>query len=364
MKIALVYDRVNKFGGAERVLLRLHQIWPKAPLFTSVYHPQKAPWAEVFEVRPSFLNQFPLAKTHHELFPLLMPFAFESFSFDNFDIVISVTSEFAKGIVTQPQTLHLCYCLTPTRYLWSGYQDYFRQPMFKFLTQPIVSYLRRWDQIAAQRVDAYLAISENVKKRIKKYYAREAAVVYPPVDTIFFKPAKKEKKGKYFLVVSRLVSYKRVDLAIKAFNAQGLPLKIIGDGLSRGALERLANDNIEFLGQNLTDDELLHYYQDCRALIFAGSEDLGLVSLEAQACGKPVIAFQGGGVPETIIGGKTGIFFEKQTADSLICSLKKFETLKFKPEACRRQAERFDLKRFKKKFKEWVEEEWKQYEKN
>lgn len=364
MKLALVYDRINKFGGAERVLLALHEIWPKAPLFTSVYFPQGASWATGFKVIPSFLNNFPLAKNHHEYYPWMMPLAFENFSFDEFDVVISITSEFAKGIITKPQTLHLCYCLTPTRYLWSGYHEYFRSTASQLVSLPAVSYLRSWDQIAGQRPDEYIAISENVRRRIKKYYGRGSVVIYPPVETNFFKPAKKKKKGKYFLSISRLVPYKRVDIAIKAFNKLRLPLKIIGDGVARPSLEKIAERNVEFLGQSLTDKEVLGYYQNCRALVFAGREDLGLVSLEAQACGKPVIAFKNGGVPETVVEGKTGIFFEEQSPGSLIKSIEEFENLKIRPENCRRQAQAFDLKIFKRKFKKFVEEKWKQYEKN
>lgn len=366
MKVALVYDRVNKFGGAERVLLALHEIWPEAPLFTSVYHSKGAPWAKDFQVIPSFLQKFPWARTHHEFYPFLMPLAFEGFTFDDFDVVISITSEFAKGIITKPKTLHICYCLTPTRYLWSGYWDYFSSTARQLASLPAISYLRRWDQIAAQRVDEYLAISENVKRRIKKYYGRNSAVIYPPVDTEKFKIKNAKckieiKNSKFFLVVSRLVPYKRVDIVIEAFNQLGLPLKVIGDGMSRVSLQKIAKKNIEFLGQNLTDKKVLRYYQDCQALVFAGREDLGLVSLEAQACGRPVIAFMGGGLPETVIEGETGIFFEKQTPDSLIKSLKKFESLRFKAEDCRKQAMKFNVKIFKKKFKEYVETSLRRY---
>lgn len=364
MKVCLVYDRVNKWGGAERVLLALHEIWPKAPLFTSVYNPQTASWAQRFKVVPSFLNRLPCLRTRHQLIPFLMPLAFESFNFDEFDVVISVTSEFAKGIITKPQTLHLCYCLTPTRYLWSGYEDYFSSSALKFFSSPVVSYLRNWDQIAAQRVDEYLAISKEVKRRIKQYYGRPSSVLYPPVDTVFFKPAQKEKKGKYFLIVSRLVPYKRVNLAIDAFNQLGWPLKIIGDGIARHSLEKLAKKNIEFLGQQLTEQGLLNYYQNCRALVFCGQEDLGLVSLEAQACGKPVIAYQGGGLPETIIEGQTGEFFSPQTSQALTKTLLKFTETSYNTDICHQQAKKSDDKIFKKKFKEIVEERWQQHEKN
>ncbi len=355
MKIALVYDRVNKIGGAERVLETLHEIYPDAPLYTAVYNPQSAPWAKKFKVIPSFLQKFPLAKSRHEVFPYLMPIAFESFDFDEYDLVISVTSEAAKGILTKPKTLHLCYCLTPTRYLWSGYQDYFQNPVFRFLSSPVITYLRYWDRIACQRPDVYLAISENVKKRIKKYYGRDSQVIYPPVDLEKFKTRDSSLNvDSYYLVVSRLVGYKRVEIVVEAFNKLGLPLKIIGRGTEMGRLKRMAKKNVEFLGQ-LTDKELISYYQKCRALVFPQEEDFGLVPLEAQACGKPVIAFRGGGALETVVQGKTGEFFSPQTSESLIKVVKSFKPEKYLPGDCQEQAEKFGKEIFKKKFKEVVE---------
>src|SRR5579883_623792 len=223
MKVALVYDRINKWGGAERVLLALHEIFPDAPLYTSVYNPELAPWAKDFTVKTSFLQNFPYASSHHEMLATLMPIAFESFSFDEYDLVISVTSEAAKGIITPPHTKHICICLTPTRYLWSGYDTYFSNSTFKLLTKPIVQYLRTWDKTVAQRPDAYIAISEEVQRRIKKYYERDSVVIYPPLSlTSHVAPFKKKRKhilrkkttGNYFLIVSRLVPYKRVDIAV------------------------------------------------------------------------------------------------------------------------------------------------------
>ena len=354
MRIALVYDRVNKIGGAERVLETLHEIYPEAPLYTAVYNSKTAPWAKKFNVIPSFLQKFPLVKSRHEVFPYLMPIAFESFNFDEYDVVISVASEAAKGILTKPHTLHLCYCLTPTRYLWSGYEDYFRKPLFRFFSSPLVAYLRRWDKIAAQRPDVYLAISENVKKRIKKYYHRDSEILYPPLDTAKWKAVDgRQKTESYFLVVSRLVSYKKVGMVVEAFNQLGLPLKIIGKGIQETILKRKAKENIEFLGQ-LTDRELLGYYQKSQAVIFPQEEDFGLVPLEAQACGKPVIAFRGGGALETIIEGKTGEFFSPQTSKALIKVVKNFKPKKYSAKDCRQQAEKFGKEVFKKRFKEFV----------
>jgi len=358
MKVALVYDRVNKWGGAERLLLALGQIWPQAPLYTAVYDAKNAPWAKRFKVIPSFLNKIPLAKSHHEKLALLMPLAFESLNFDSYEVVISLTSEAAKGIITKPETLHLSYCLTPTRYLWSGYGDYFSSPIYRFLALPGFKYLRHWDKIAAQRPDFYFAISKNVQKRIKKYYQRHSEIIYPPLDLHRFKISTVSKKPHdYFLIVSRMVSYKRIDLAIEAFNQLGWPLKIVGLGRQFKKLQKMAKKNIEFLGQ-LTDEELLGYYQNCQAVIFPPEEDLGLVPLEAQACGRPVIAYRGGGALETISEGKTGLFFYPQTSQGLLKALKSFKTKKFKPENCRQNAEKFSQARFKKEFKKAVLEKW------
>lgn len=358
MRVALVYDRVNKWGGAERLLLALHELFPEAPLYTSVYNSQKAPWAEVFIIKTSFLQNFPFASLHHELFAVLMPLVFESFSFDDYDLVISITSEAAKGIITKPKTLHICYCLTPTRYLWSGYEDYFRNGLFRKISLPIISYLRKWDKIAAQRPDAYIAISKEVQERIKKYYERDSVVVYPPIGLQSTAYSLQQDKNSvvgrrladsYFLIVSRLVPYKRIDIAIEVFNKLKLPLKIVGGGSEEKRLRSLAGSTIEFLG-NLTDEHLVSYYKDCRALIFPGREDFGLTAVEAQSFGKPVIAFRGAGAQETIIEGTTGMFFYPQTADSLIAAVNKFLEAKFDPDECIKQADKFTARRFKKEF--------------
>ena len=354
MRVAIVYDRLNKWGGAERVLLALHELFPTAPIYTSVYDKKRASWANIFDVKTSFLQRFPFA-VHHELYPSLMPIVFESFNFDEFDLVISVTSEAAKGIITKPQTRHICYCLTPTRYLWSGYKEYFRNPWLRFFSKPIVSYLRFWDKITANRPDKFIAISKEVQNRIRKYYDKKSVVIYPPL--VNFKEASdvKSKNENYFLIVSRLVPYKKIDLAIKSFNELKLPLKIIGVGSEMNRLRAMAGPTIEFLGY-LTDKELVRYYSGCRALIFPGFEDFGLTILEAQSFGKPVIAYKGGGALETIIEGKTGIFFDKQNFKSLATAVRQFDNLAIDPEDCKQQAEKFSLEQFKKNFMRKVED--------
>lgn len=355
MKVALVYDRVNKWGGAERVLLSLHKIFPDAPLYTSVYNKKTAKWADVFNIKTSFLQNFPLAKSFHQLYATLMPIAFESFNFTGYDLVISVTSEAAKGIITKPETLHICYCLTPTRYLWSGYSDYFKSPILKLLSKPAVLYLRMWDRIAAQRPNEFIAISTAVKDRIKKYYGRNSKIIYPPlqIEINNQKSIINSKNAGYFLVVSRLVYYKRVDIAVKAFNKLDLPLKIIGVGRKEADLKRAAKSNIEFLGE-LTDEKLSYYYKNCKALVFPGIEDFGLVMAEAQAFGKPVIAFRKGGALDIVKEGVTGEFFDNQNEDSLIKTLQLFNSKSYNTNLCKENSERFSFETFKKQLLEVI----------
>jgi len=347
MKVALVYDRVNKWGGAERVLLALHKIFPNAPLFTSVYDPKGAPWASNFVVKVSFLQRIPFAKHFHEFFAPLMPLVFETFSFDEFDLVISVSSEAAKGIITKPNTKHIAICLTPTRYLWSGYNAYFKNRLFRFLTMPIVLYLRKWDSQAASRADHIIAISHTVKKRVQSYYKRSSFVVYPPV--MFNEKSSNVKRiGNYFLVVSRLsrmTPYKKVDLLIQVANQLGLRLKIVGEGSAKAYFMKIAGPTVSFLG-NLTDERLAYYYKHCRALLFAAEEDFGYVMVEANYFGRPVIAYKAGGAVEIIQEGITGEFFSRQSVDSISSVLEKFDKTRYNSKHCRQNAQRFTFKRF------------------
>src|SRR5581483_1739318 len=260
--------------------------------------------------------------------------------------------EAAKGVRTGPGAVHICYCLTPTRYLWSGYNEYFKTKIFKKLSGSAVSYLRAWDKKAAEKPQVLIAISKEVRQRIEKYYNRPSMVLYPPLNLPTKKPKAPREKG-YFLVVSRLVPYKRVDLAIEACNALKLPLKIVGTGSEYKRLQKMSGSTIEFLG-SLTEEKLLGYYKNCRALIFPGREDFGLAVVEAQWFGKPVIAFRGGGAVETIKEWKTGIFFDEQTSGSLQEALKKFDQLKFKKADCRKQARKFRKELFKREFKKVI----------
>ena len=359
MRIAFVHEYLNQFGGAERTLAVLAEMFPTAPIYTLLYD-EKATRG-VFKgrvVNTSFLQKFPGAVSHHEWYPLLMPLAIEQFDFSVFDVVISVSASFAKGIITKPATRHICYCLTPPRFLWDNSQKFgkdFGFPLLiRFASQPLISYLRMWDHSAADRVDKFWRISDFVGKRIEKYYHQSSALIYPPVDTDKFPMAVEPPQGPdapvgagYFLMVGRLVSYKKFDVAIRAFNELKLPLKIIGTGPEMKRLKKMAQANIEFLGQ-VNDDELGQYYRGAKALIFPQEEDFGIVPLEAMASGRPVIAYRGGGAKETIVENETGIFFETQTPEAIIEAVKKFDSCKFSPVRCRVQAEKFSTDVFRK----------------
>ena len=349
MKIAFVHDYLNQYGGAERVLEVLCELFPHAPIYTTLYDAQAT--RQAFSgrtVRTSFMQRLPFVTKYHHAFPFLMPLAMEQFDLSSFDVVLSVSHSFAKGIITNPGTRHICYCLTPPRYLWDDSHKYvseFKHPLFiKKLLPPFLSYLRIWDREASLRPNELVGISQFVQQRIKKYYAREASLLYPPVSVENFSVA--SGPGSYFLMVGRLVTYKKFDLAIEAFNTLGWPLKIVGTGVDLKRLKKMAKPNIEFLGQ-VGDKELSRIYQDAKALIFPQEEDFGIVPLEAMASGRPVIAYRGGGAVETVADGVTGVFFDEQTLEPLLSALEKFSTMHFDAQACRSQAEKFDVEVFK-----------------
>ena len=324
-------------------------IFPDAPIYTLFYNAEAT--GSVFEgreIRTSFLQKIPFIKKYHRLFPLFMPLAIEQFDFSDFDIVLSLSSSFAKGVITKPSTRHVCYCLTPPRFLWDDSQKFmedFNYPRFiKITFPPLITYLRLWDREAAFRVDEFFAISNFVKDRINKYYSRNANVIYSPVNLNNFHIS--SEISDYFFMVGRLVSYKKFDLAIKAFNELGWRLKIAGAGPETSRLKKMAGDNIEFLGL-ISDEELANLYAQAKAFIFPQEEDFGITPLESMASGRPVIAYRGGGAIETIKEMETGIFFDEQTKNSLISALRNFKAEDFDPIICRAQAKKFDISVFK-----------------
>lgn len=354
MKVALVYDRVNKWGGAERVLLELHKMFPEAPLYTSVYAKRKAGWANNFQIKTSFLQKIPFIRDKHELLGTFMPIAFESLSFNKYDLVISVTSESAKGIVTGKKTRHICICLTPTRYLWSDYNTYFSGKFFRALSLPAVSYLKLWDKLAAKRPDHMIAISKHIQRKIRKYYNLDSRVIYPPASTLLEqKKIEKPKEKDYFLVVSRLVPYKRIDLAVLACKELNQQLIVIGKGVEKKELRRISSKHTKFVDY-VNESQLRGYLKNARALIYPSEEDFGIGMVEAQLHGLPVIAFGKGASKEIIIPGKTGEFFQNQTVSSLVRVLKNFNKAKYNEKDCLRNGMRFSNKRFRNEINRYI----------
>ena len=369
MKVALIHDWLTGVRGGERCLEVFCELFPQAHLYTLLHIPGSvSPVIEKMAIKTSFIQNLPFSKRGYRKYLPLFPMAVESFNLKGYDLILSCSHCVAKGIITPPDALHISYVFTPMRYVWDMYGEYFgenKKRIIPFFTH----YLRMWDVTSSQRVDNFVCISNHVANRIKKYYRREAEVVYPPVDVDRFR--KREKKEDYFLIVSSFAPYKKIDLAIKAFGQLGYPLKIIGSGSEEKRLKSMAPSNAEFLGWQ-SDEVVADYYSRCRALIFPGEEDLGIVPLEAMASGKPVIAYGKGGARETIMpyGLKnkrgetpTGIFFYEQSVASLIDAVKQFDRIEkeFDPSAIRKHALQWDRRHFKKKMEKIIFEKMEQH---
>lgn len=347
MKVALVHDWLNQYGGAEVVLEAIHALYPQAPVYTSLFDAQAMPPSfRAWDIRTSFIQRLPLARRAFRALLPLYPIAFEQFDLRGYDLVISSSSSWAKGVITTPETVHLCYCHAPMRYCWDVYYDEAprRNRLLRAPLAAAISQLRLWDVAGANRVDRFVANSRFVAAKIAKYYRRQADVVYPPVDTRFFQPG--AETGDYFLVVARLRPYKRIDLAVQAFTTSGLPLKIVGVGEEMARLRRMAGANIELLGF-VSRERLRQLVAGCRALIVPGKEDFGLAPVEAMACGRPVIAYGAGGLMETVIDGVSGVLFSEQSAPCLEDAVQRFVSLSFDPVALRSHALTFDAGRFR-----------------
>jgi len=360
MKIALVHDYLVQYGGAERVLEAFSEIWPQAPIYTLLYDRQAVHGKfDKKIVKTSFLQKIPFAKKHHRIFPPVMMLAVEQFNLDYYDVVLSDSSSFAKNIITRPDTWHISYCHTPMRYGWDDCQYYTQEYSFpkvvKMISPILMNYIRMWDWQGTNGVDKFIANSKFVQGRIKKYYNRKSIVINPPVEIDKFYISPEEKIEDYFLLVGRMMKYKKMDLVIEVFNKLGLPLKIVGRGVEFKNLRKIAGPTIEFLGR-VSDKELRRIYSRAQAFIFPQEEDFGIVAIEALASGRPVIAYRAGDVEENIEDGKSGVLFKSQAEDDLIKAIKKFQTIKFDPEYIRKQSLRFEKERFKKNIKKIVED--------
>lgn len=398
LKTAVGHDDLTvPYAGGDKVFVAIAETFPQANVFTSMITPE---WESKFskdsednkvsngrKIITTFMQRIPFKRKLQKALFLLYPLAFESLDFSEYDLVISSSSRFAHGVVTRPETKHICYMHSPGRMFWEPSLYFASNPGLGKLLSPILSYLRLWDHAAAQRVDQFVANSENIARKIKRYYGREATVVYPFVDLERFTPLVNSKSSivnsvkvtinhspltNYYLVVTRLEPWKRVNIAISAASEVGMPLKVVGGGSDRKRLEKLAfgptsheasrGKKIKFLG-SVGDEELVGLYQNCKALIMTQEEDFGITSLEAQACGKPVIAYGAGGALETVVEarsagsgqGPTGEFFYPQTAEALAPVLKKFDPAKYDPAVCRSNAEKFSKERFQKELLKVVE---------
>jgi len=355
MRVAISHEWLTTLGGSERVVEALLEIYPGSPVYTTFLSSRNLPDEMLgWDVRTSFVQKLPFLHKVSQKYIPLFPLAFESFDLSEYDLVFSSSSACAKGILTGPRTIHICYCHTPLRYAWEPYLDRrldSSNPLMKAGNSLLLHYLRLWDRLASDRVDYYIANSHNVAAKIGKYYRREAAVVHPPVDVDRFPVI--DGPGDYFLVVSRLVAYKRVELAVEAFTKLGLPLKIVGDGPLREKLERMAGPNIQFMGY-ARDEELPRLVGGCKALIFPGEEDFGMVPVEAMAAGRPVIGLRRGGLLESVVDGKTGILFSDPTAASLMEAVSNFNAGDFDAEQISAHAQRFSRDRFKREISDFV----------
>jgi glycosyltransferase involved in cell wall biosynthesis len=364
MRVALIHDHLTQYGGAERVLEAFQAIWPEAPTYTLRY--DAATMGQAFghkDIRTSFLERIPLIRRRFRWLLPLMPMATESYDLSDFDVVISNSSAFSKGVITSPHALHICYCHTPTRYLWSdsgSYVEELRAPgVVKAFLPWLLHKLRTWDQLAADRVDHFIANSETVQRRIQKYYRRDSQVIYPPVDIERF--ALSEEPKNYFLTGGRLVAYKRFDIVVDAFTKLGKPLKIFGSGPELTDLKRRAGKNIEFVGR-VSDDERARLFAGALAFINPQEEDFGITPVESMASGRPVIAYRRGGALETVIDGVTGVLFDEQSWEELADTVLRFDSQKFNPQAIRTHAEQFSTRIFRKRMYDFIHKLWREHE--
>jgi len=369
IRTAIAHDQLataGGAGGAEKFLSAIKHLFPSAPVYTTLYNPDKmSEHFREWDIRTSFIQNLPSAKTRYQMYLPLMPTAVEQLNFDGYDLVLSGHHSVMKGIITGPETLHICYCHSPMRYAWDLYHRYIAMSDVKRWQRPMIpwlmNYLRVWDQVSADRVDEFVANSNHVARRIKKYYRREAAVIYPPVETSRFVPT--EKHEDFYLMVGRIVPYKRHDLAIDAFNKNGRDLIIVGDGPERSRLKPKAKPNIKFLGRQ-PDNVVADYLQRCKGFVFPGEEDFGIAPLEAMACGKPIIAYRKGGALETVVEGVTGFFFTEENSDALNEALLLLEQISWSSEKIALHASHFSKERFEKRFMNFVEAKLNSFNKN
>ncbi len=357
-RIAVVYDWLTSWGGGERVLSHVLGLYPEADTHVLVVNPEilKGTSLERAKIIPSRLQFFPWAKRYYRQYLAFYPWAIEGFDLSGYDLIVSISHAAAKGVRVRPGQTHLCYCFTPMRYAWDLREQYMASldPVRRMIAGPILDRLKAWDLESSQRVTGFACISHFIADRIKRAYGRDARVIYPAVDIERFKAS--GEKENYFLTVSRLVPYKKIDLIVEAFSEMGLPLKVVGDGPEKSRILKKAGPTVEFLG-NLKDAEVAHLLEGARAFIFAALEDFGIAPVEALACGTPVIGFGAGGLAETVRDGLDGVYFMEQTVQSLKTAVEKFMSVEknFDFRVLRARAEEFSVEKFQREFIDFVE---------
>jgi glycosyltransferase involved in cell wall biosynthesis len=357
-RVALVHDWLTGMRGGEKVLEAIAELYPDAPIYTLLH--VKGSVSRALESRRifcSFVQWLPGSARHYRGYLPLFPTAIEQFDFDRYDLVISTSHCAAKSVVVPGRTAHLCYCHSPMRYAWDQFPAYFGPEQVgavrSRLLRPVLARLARWDAATASRVDRFVANSQYVAGRIARYYNRKSAIVYPSVDTEFYQPDPTRRPEPFFLVVSALVPYKRLEVAIRACEAVGVLLRIVGRGPEEGRLRQLGSGRVEFLGWR-TDEEIRTLYQHCRAVLMPGVEDFGMVPVEAQACGRPVVAYAQGGALESVIDGTTGVLVNDPSVDAFAAALRDVSSRDFDPADIRRHAESFSRVRFQREFQEQI----------
>ena len=378
MKIAIIHDWLTGMRGGEKCLEVLCKLYPSADIFTLLHIPGKvSPVIESHRIHTSFIQNLPFSKSKYRYYLPLMPFAIEAFDLKGYDLILSSSHCVAKSVKPGPSSMHICYCHTPMRYIWDQFDQYFGKGKSSWFAATAMKFIRgwlqRWDVKTSRRVNHFIANSRHVQKRIKKYYNQEAAIIHPPVDTGLFTPDTNEKKENYFLIVSAFAPYKRLDLAVNAFNQLNLPFFVIGEGQDSKRLKEMAKPNIHFEGW-LDNTQIRSYFARCRAFIFCGEEDFGITLLEAQAMGRPVIALGRGGALETVVPDSqswkletgidkiatskpTGVFFYEQTPEALIKAIQHFESIEsqFDANAIRTHAQKFDVSVYTERMKTFIE---------
>ncbi len=361
MKLALVHDWLNQIGGAEDVLDVLVDRYPNSPIYTSIFAPDMMPdHYQNWDIRTLWIDKLPAIHNHHQPYLPAYPIAWGGLDLSLYDVILSNKSGFCHGLQFDETSVHICYCLAPTRYVWQLEHYTAREGFGKaveLVLRPLISIMKRWDYQAAQRASHFIAISTDIQNRIKTYYGRDSTIIFPPVDTSRFQPVPNDEVEDYFLVVSRLIPYKRIDLAVQVATELGLPLKVGGKGRDMERLQAMAGDTVEFLGY-VPDEDLPNLMAKCKAFLFPGLEDFGITPVQAQSAGRPVIAYKGGGALDTVVPGITGEHFDDLTAESLKSVMQNFDATRYNPSEIRTHAQKFDTEIFTTQINAFIEQAW------